>query len=585
LILTNTIRQFHFKKLFVLQAFIFCLLQSSATIAQENIISLGAGNYFIDNNLKLILCPLAPNLFNQLIEGSVSAIEADEIYSLENLVYNFETGIPYLVSRNEIFYTFYFTSFPVFSIETGNNDLSSEHIPAQFKMCDDAGNYLNSWIGINVRGGTSTYFPKKSYRIEFWQNESGDATRNVSLLGLRNDDDWILLSLYTEPLRLRNMTCHTLWNKLHRPYYQEIEPEMVAGARLKYVELFANGSYLGLYGLCERVDRKQLKLQSYEESPLNYGELFKAQEYNSGLVTYDFIAPYNNNNRWWDGYEMKYPEEELITDWGGFYSYKLFVLQSSVENFKEDVGNFVEMSNSVDYFIFLNVLRAIDNTGKNIFMSRYNQVHPYFITPWDLDATLGMFVDGTRLPEFTGILSNGLYNRLLADCDSGGFINQLNNRWIELRSGLLHTDSLINTLVSNYHLLKFNDNYTRESMVWGGLNQTEEDLSYTIDWIYKRLNYLDVQFENLCSEVAYVPSTIPAKTKLYPNPVDRDLYVFHNTFNTVQTYSIINILGERLITGTNQNHTTIIDVKNLKPGLYFFFWESLPANTSSFIKL
>ena len=66
----------------------------------------------------------------------------------------------------------------------------------------------------HIRGSSSVYASKKSYRISLTQTSAGNNVRgnDVSLLGMRADDDWILYAAATEGSRLRNVLSTNLWN-------------------------------------------------------------------------------------------------------------------------------------------------------------------------------------------------------------------------------------------------------------------------------------------------------------------------------------------------------------------------------------
>ena len=73
------------------------------------------------------------------------------------------------------------------------------------------------------------------------------------------------------------------------------------------------------------------------------------------------------------------------------------------------------------------------------------------------------------------------------------------------------------------------------------------------------------------------------RINLYPNPTDGQLMVeFRNTEET--QYSILDITGSTVITGTLTNVTDMIDVNGLAPGSYFFRHD-LSGTVSKFIKL
>lgn len=82
----------------------------------------------------------------------------------------------------------------------------------------------------------------------------------TKLLGLRDDGDWILDAMYIDHARMRNRLSTDLWIDMNKVPYLSKEPRAINGTRGYFVEVFLNNSYLGLYCLTERIDRKQLQL-------------------------------------------------------------------------------------------------------------------------------------------------------------------------------------------------------------------------------------------------------------------------------------------------------------------------------------
>ena len=78
------------------------------------------------------------------------------------------------------------------------------------------GEIISSNIGIEIRGGFSQTYPKKTYDIEFWNDPSGNETIDVQFGDLREDDDWILDAMYNEPLRINSYISHKLWLNLNQ---------------------------------------------------------------------------------------------------------------------------------------------------------------------------------------------------------------------------------------------------------------------------------------------------------------------------------------------------------------------------------
>jgi hypothetical protein len=90
----------------------------------------------------------------------------------------------------------------------------------------------------------------------------------------------------------------------------------------------------------------------------------------------------------------------------------------------------------VDYYIFLNVLNAFDNVGKNMYWAVYDKTKDKKLTlaVWDLDATVGAkWLGEWAVPEFTINVNMNLYERLKT-INPDNFIQQVNERYQELRN-------------------------------------------------------------------------------------------------------------------------------------------------------
>ena len=119
--------------------------------------------------------------------------------------------------------------------------------------------------GMHVRGQTSSDFGQKPYAWEVWTNE--DTDKNVSLLGMPADADWVLQTIYNDKTGMRNMLPQTL--------IQEVNG-IGAGVRAKFVEVFFNqdggpisyADYRGVYVLMEHIERGTDRVDISKLSPL-----------------------------------------------------------------------------------------------------------------------------------------------------------------------------------------------------------------------------------------------------------------------------------------------------------------------------
>ena len=132
----------------------------------------------------------------------------------------------------------------------------------------------------------------------------------------------------------------------------------------EYAEPFINGCHLGLYAVSERIDRKQLKLKKYNGEIR--GELYKGPFW--GATTFTSVPPYDSSDRYWGGFSCQYPKE--VTDWTGLHGFAELVVNAPEAEYLAGYPDRFELAYAVDYFIFFNLLRATDNTGKNLFIAR-----------------------------------------------------------------------------------------------------------------------------------------------------------------------------------------------------------------------
>ena len=474
----------------------------------------------------------------------------------DNLSYTNSYVVEDMMSSDQ--FVLYFTPLPIISIETNNIIVDEPKVQAVFTYSDNE-QTLSSNIGIEIRGGVSQSYPKKTYDIEFWDDEMGNLNVDMKFGQLREDDDWILDALYNEPLRLRSYTANKLWKQIQVPYYVNYEPKAKSGADVMYVEMFLNGVYNGLYNLSEPIDRKQLKIKKFNDNLR--GELYKG--YTWGASTFTSLPSYNNNSRVWGGYEFEYPKSSEITDWSSLYQFTNFVINSSESEFENDIWSRFEKDNFINYFLFLNLIRATDNTGKNIYLAKYKQGEPYFYIPWDLDGCFGTIWNGTNLNITNDILTNGFISRVI-DRNPKNILIDIANKWFENKNHVFSYASLSESVRQQYETLDNNKIYERESLVYSNYSFEIQDLNYTLDWIQNRLNFLDDYF---LMTLSTIDVSITNKITFFPNPATDKIQVDSEVSLTDNFYKIFNANGQTVGSGYLINRQ--INIEKLEKGIYY----------------
>lgn len=361
---------------------------------------------------------------------------------------------------------------------------------------------------IKWRGGTTNVEGKhkRNYKVKFSEDHR--------LLGLRNDNNWMLDAGQPDVFRMRNRIAMDLWNRMATPpYYADQEPKALNGVRGELVEVFLQKEWRGLYNLSEFVDRKQLKLNKIDKQTGEIrGCLYKAINWNKTQM-YDFLETYDNAKDSLFGFESKYPDlgDNDTVDWAPLVMANNFARNSVDEAFQQHIGDYFDIPVVIDYNIFYNVVNAVDNGGKNMYWAIYDKTATRRLTPvpWDLDATFGQRWGGRLIreveegyynsPEFRMDFELSLTYRFFRD-NFNDYLGQLNSRYAQLRQPgqPLHTDSIIAIVTHYYQAAKRSGAAAREEAKWSGdsdvwgddINFTTE-YAYICNWIRQRMRFID----------------------------------------------------------------------------------------------
>ncbi|MDC7993555.1 CotH kinase family protein [Altibacter sp. HG106] len=385
-------------------------------------------------------------------------------------------------------YQLFTTTHPVVRISYEADTLKKHpRVPATFSYYD-ADTAFAQPITMRLRGNISLQFPKKNFDIEFQEEGSTTESEDVLLKNLREDDDYVLDGMYNEALRLRAKTALAMWQE-QRPWTYSKKGK--SGPEGFYVDLFVNDTYRGIYYLGEQVDRKLMRLKKKDGDTVR-GELFKAGYYADGTK---FIAApdFKNSLPTWAGFEMEYPYEDYVAFYDNLHAFMKFLTTSSASEFSQHLEQWLDVENAIDYFLFVNAIRATDNLGKNFYFGRYDNDEPYLFIPWDVDGSFGVIQAGKRIPTTNDILDNGLFKRLWEE-NPEGYRQKVARRWFELREDLYATKTVLQQIEEQYQRFESEQVYAREALIWEN-TFTEENKQYLTQWITDRFQFLDSYFE------------------------------------------------------------------------------------------
>ncbi len=374
---------------------------------------------------------------------------------------------------------------------------------------------------VRHRGASSTIYQKKSYAIKFI-DDNGQKL-DTSFMGMRSDNYWILDAMAVDKARMRNRVAMDLWLDFStKPYYYDTEPKMCNGYNGKFVEVYVNNEYNGIYCLMERVDRKQLKLKKAKGNTMN-GVLYKSVSWQGSF--FEALTPYDNTSATWMRYEYKYPDvEDNLINWKPLYDAMIYADTASIAEFAEGASTQYDIPIFIDYYLFTCLLSARDNCGKNLFLSYYNinQNSKLLITPWDIDHSFGRrYNSNVENVNASCNWSGVLYQRLKTDYPQ--YTSLLQQRYAYLRGNDFSLDALRQRFAAYFDLFEQTGADIRETERWSGVDGISLDFSeendYIATWLEQRLHYTDTLFdyEDISTPLEYTGTCPDSSVKILYN--------------------------------------------------------------------
>ncbi|MBK7030824.1 MAG: CotH kinase family protein [Bacteroidales bacterium] len=197
----------------------------------------------------------------------------------------------------------------------------------------DPFNNYDGNIGIEVRGQSTQMFPKKCYGFETRDNQGENL--DVSLLGLPEENDWILYAPYTDKSLMRNAISYEIGHRLGEYCTRNVYCELIINNDFKGIYLTtaekaliastfkdpANG-YLKYFDAPSFVDFMLLSEISKEVDKYRYSTYFNKQKDSHGGKLFagpawDFNLGYGNVDYWQPGVEYAGWLYELVNPWDG----------------------------------------------------------------------------------------------------------------------------------------------------------------------------------------------------------------------------------------------------------------------------
>tara|TARA_B100000575_G_scaffold281638_1_gene272490 strand:+ start:603 stop:1934 length:1332 start_codon:yes stop_codon:yes gene_type:complete len=405
------------------------------------------------------------------------------------------------------------SNLPIISINTfGENIPDEPRINAQMGIInnnsgtnniEDDFNDYNGRITIEKRGNSSQEQEKPPYRFETI-DDNGE-NNNVKLLGLPEENDWILYAPWSDKSLMRNVLIYSLSNDMGR-----------YAPRSEFVELYLNNEYRGVYVLMEKIkrDKNRVAISSLDPNS-NSGDNLTG----GYILKFDWAETGDNNGGFFsliDGmrYNYHYPKPDEISSEQESYiqsyinSYEN-IMNSNKYNSEQGYSKFIDIGSFVDFIILQEISRNVDAYGLSTYIYKDKESINNMLTAgpiWDFNHGFGN-CDYYKAWETDGWNISYTYEDMdqrafwwLKLWNDDNFKEMVEDRYKVLRRSILSTTN-INTKVDQYVSElgnSVNKNFTKWPIlgeyIWPNkevFDTYQEEIIYLKSWINNRLTWMD----------------------------------------------------------------------------------------------
>lgn len=375
-------------------------------------------------------------------------------------------------------------------------------------------------ISIEIRGSSSQMPQKKPYGLTTLQADNV-TNNNVSILGMPEENDWVLNSLAFDQTGLRDVLSYELSERMG--WY---------APRRVYCEVVINNDYKGLYVFMEKikVDKNRVNIVKMDETCNSYpevtgGYITKADKAEGDPVAWT-MQGYGSG--WWGGtstdFIHHYPKPENVTTAQNQYIKSVFQQLASVagqHNTSATTGipSVIDIPSFVDFMMIGEYSSNVDVYQYSTFFHKDRRGKLRAGPVWDYNLTYGHDEFGNRsrydVWQFNNSDNNGpKFWKDLFDTDE--YCCYLAKRWSELTG----PGQPLNYEVVCARMDEIDawilEAVGRDNQRWHQMNSHASELQSMKNWINQRINWMNQNIGSSSSCDAELPPLVISKIHYHP---------------------------------------------------------------------
>ena len=294
-----------------------------------------------------------------------------------------------------------------------------------------------SRASVRYRGNYSRWFYKKSYAISLLRDD-GLSENPQALGGLPAHDEWVLHGPWIDRTLLRNYLAYNIAGEV-----------MAYAPGVRFVELFVNNEYHGVYLLVETISRGpgRLDLRKPDEGKdvtsfiVRWDRATKGDQRLNNFTYYTYRSDLS-------ALDVRYPGTRGITPGRMDYiersisSVERILYSADLSDMKDGYLKHLDLNSFAQYFVLNEYFRNVDAGRYSTFL--YKDVRGKIsLSVWDFDNAGDNYIDRPWSEQGFSMQNAPWFSMLLTD---EVFVTKVIGEYRRLRDGVLNEKYLLQTI-------------------------------------------------------------------------------------------------------------------------------------------
>ena len=381
----------------------------------------------------------------------------------------------------------------------------------------------NGRIRIEIRGSTSQVLEKKPYSLTTYKSDE-KTLNNVSLLGMPEENDWILNSLAFDSSLIRDYLSYDLSREIGQ-----------YASRGRYCEVLVNGDYKGLYVLMEKLKLDDSRINMAEMTSTDYagrdvtgGYIVKSDKPNGDPIAWSMPTSIGNSTDFIfdkpNPFEINGSQANYIRSQFQSRAEATSRNNSSIEN---GFPSIIDVPSFVDFMLMNEIAANVDAYQFSTYYHKDRQGKLRAGPIWDFNLTYGndLFFWGLNR-SFTNVwqFNDGdnvgpkywleLYNNPVFKC-------YLSQRWNELikPNAPFNFNVITKRIDSIVNLIS--EATEREQQRWRRVGNHQMHISNMKTWLKNRIDWMSSNLNsNVACAIPAIPKLVISQINYHPKALE-----------------------------------------------------------------